>query len=82
MKLKGMKSGVVTIGIAELFSQLTSNAPAETEVADKPLKNKKYDGDTISLNDLRHRCMIKGFDYATTSKFDSVLHELLEERQK
>ena len=72
MKLKGMKTGTVTLSIAELFSQLTSNSPVETEAAEKPLKNKKYDGDSISLNDLRHRCMIRGFDYATTTKFDSV----------
>ena len=80
MKLKGMKSGTVSISIADLYAQLTSNSAAT--LLETPSKSKKNTSDTISLHDLRHRCMIKGFDYATTVKFDSVLHELIEENEK
>jgi hypothetical protein len=79
MKLKGMKSGAVSISIADLYSQLTSNSVESEEPIEKQLKSKKNDGSSISLHDLRHRCMIKGFDYDTTTKFDNMLHELLEE---
>ena len=77
MKLKGMKSGIVSISIADLFAQLSTNSgPEELPLPSKPKKN---DGTNISLHDLRHRCMISGFDYATTTKFDNMLHELIEE---
>ena len=79
MKLKGMKSGAVSISIADLYSQLTSNSVPTESVT--PTKSKKGDGSSISLHDLRHRCMIKNFDYPTTTKFDNMLHELLEEQK-
>ena len=96
MKLKGMKSGFVNIGIGELYSQLKGvpieGLPVESNVdvvieEEEPVyehkKHKSVDDSTlISLHDLRHRCNVKGFDYDMTAKFDTVLNELLDERKK
>ena len=84
MKLKGMKSGTVTFGIQELYTQLTGiesgSTPNATETPEAPVKVGKS-GDMISLHDLRHRFNVSGADYETICKVDSVCAELLLERK-
>ena len=73
MKLKGMKSGTVTIDIVDLYKQLTEKEEVKVE--------KKVSGNMlVSLHDIRHRSNVKNFDYNTTSKLDSLFHEMIQER--
>jgi hypothetical protein len=85
-KLKGMKSGVVSISIEELYKQL---AGIEDEVKSKSItvptggSKKQSSGDPmISLHDIRHRLNVSAFDYPTTVKFDAIMNDLIEETQK
>lgn len=73
MKLKGMKSGTVTIDIGDLYKQL---------IQKEEVKNEKElsDGMLVSLHDIRHRSNVKGFDYSVSSKLDSLFHEMIQER--
>ena len=66
MKLKGMKSGTVTIDIGDLYKQL---------IQKEEVKNEKElsDGMLVSLHDIRHRSNVKGFDYSATSSFKLLL---------
>lgn len=89
MKLKGMKSGIVSIGIEELYKQLAggsteSSGESKSIVIDNTKRgSKKEDADTmISLHDIRHRLNVSGFDYSTTAKLDGILHEMINERKR
>lgn len=87
MKLKGMKSGIVSIGIQELYNQLTggsSESPTNKPVRIEHAKlGKKDNADmNISLHDIRHRINVSGFDYATMTKLDGILRELIEDRKR
>jgi len=88
MKLKGLKTGVVTISIEDLYKQLTGGVEAED---DKPKSitvptggvKKQTSGDPmISMHDVRHRLNVSSFDYATTVKFDGIMRDLIEEAKK
>lgn len=84
-KLKGMKSGVVSITIEELYKQLAGiddNKPKSIVVPTGGVKKQSGDGPMVSLHDVRHKLNISGFDYAITSKFDSVMKELIEDAKK
>ena len=87
MKLKRMKTGVVSIGIEQLYNQL-SGGPSTGETKSVVIDNtrrgqKKEDADMmISLHDIRHRLNVSGFDYSVTVKLDGILRELIEDRKK
>jgi hypothetical protein len=80
-RLKGMKSGVVSITIEELYKQLSGIDPIEEKeemvsVSESPFSNQ--DGkNMISLNDLRSFSNISNLDYPTKAKFDSILKDLI-----
>lgn len=92
MKLKGMKSGVVTIPIKELYSQLSLVSTPE-EIAPSVSTSKsedmmsingyKEDEDMmISLHDIRHTSAIRGMNVETTALFDGILSDIIQERKK
>lgn len=85
MKLKGMKTGAVSISIEDLYKQL--GGPFEVEgpkVISIPTGGQKKSGNDpmMSLHDIRHRLNISNFDYPTTVKFDGVMKDLIAERLK
>lgn len=97
MKLKGMKSGELSISIEDLYNQLSGRdvAAVEAEAEVKPKNNlmsiirddssKDDDSPMINLNDLRSLNAISGFDIATLTKLDGLLAELIKndkERKK
>ena len=81
-RLKGMKSGIVSTSIEDLYKQLNGIDPIEEKeemvsVIESPFS--KQDGkNMISLNDLRSLSNISGLDYPTKVKFDSLLQNLIE----
>jgi hypothetical protein len=85
-KLKGMKSGDVSINIEKLYNQLT-HRDVEGEVArvvDKKSLSiisgsdvKPSDNPMISLYELRTTNAISGLDVQTISKFDGIIAELI-----
>lgn len=75
-KLKGMKSGILTISIEDLYNQLRGgNVESDLEV-ERP--RKKMSEDSISLVDLRSHNMISDMDYPTKVKFDTIIKNLIE----
>lgn len=80
MKLKGMKSGTVSISINDLYNQLVGSEDVDVEpIKAAPIKN---GGAVISLYAIRDRCNVVGFDYPTTVKLDNLLNDLIEENKK
>ncbi len=86
-KLKGMKSGAVSIDIREIYCQLTDcDAPEDTNNSkrtvsirhDQPTPGSKKNP-MISLIDLRSKNAISGLDYQTLSKFDGIIKGLIDE---
>jgi hypothetical protein len=84
LKLKGLKSGELEIGIDELYDKLSG----KEEKVNKPIVyTRKDDGKyeqpnpkiakTI-LNDLRSQNAISGLDVSTVAKFDGIIKSLLE----
>lgn len=87
MKLKGMKSGMVSITIEELYKQLTGgqteeDKPKSITVPTGGTKKQNSSDPMISMHDIRHRLNVSGFDYATTVKFDGIMRELIEDSKK
>lgn len=86
MKLKGMKSGILSISIEDLYKQLSGGDTGEelkSVVIDNTKRGKRENTDMmISLHDVRHRLNVSAFDYSVTSKLDNILNELIEERKK
>ena len=88
MKLKGMKTGIVSIGIEQLYNQLSggpSTGESKSVVIDNTKRNQRKGDDAdmmISLHDIRHRLNVSGFDYSVTVKLDGILRELIEDRKK
>lgn len=85
MKLKGMKSGIVSVGIEDLFKQLSGVSVPNIELPTLPSIStnvKTNDGMLISLHDIRHRLNISGFDYSIQAKLDELLNEMIKENQK
>lgn len=84
LKLKGMKSGELSIGIGELYDKLNG-----TEVVvKKPIVYSRKDDDKYEqpnpkvaktvLNDLRSQSAISGLDAASIAKFDGIIKSLLD----
>lgn len=78
-KLKGMKTGTVSISILDVYKQLTAGEELEVKsgigsINIKRTENKSIKDDSlISLNDLRSMNMISELDYATKSKLDELI---------
>jgi hypothetical protein len=80
MKLKGMKSGMVSISIEDLYKQLVGDKPSD--MVSEPIKVKKAnDSEMMSLHDIRHKSNVRGWDYQTTTKFDGFLNDLIQENK-
>lgn len=85
MKLKGMKSGEVSISIKELYNQLTGGTESEDEPEEKKgaksiIKSEKISkkNPMLSLYDLRSQNAISVMDIPTKSKFDGIIKNLIE----
>jgi len=85
MKLKGKRSGAVSIAIDELYSQLTGNPIGGDENKEKKvLSITKSDhkptkrNPMILLSDLRSQNAISGLDYGTLAKFDGIIKNLMD----
>jgi len=88
MKLKGMKSGDVSIGIKTLYHQLCGCEGEESIPAPKTVTYSRKESvryvapdpkvaKTI-LNDLRSQNAISGLDIPTLVKFDGIIKSLLD----
>lgn len=83
MKLKGMKSGHVTIPIQDVYDQLTggSGGSSQPEAEGVPVKLKAgKESDMVSLQDLRHKFNVSGLPYESIVQVDMIIVELLKER--
>jgi len=84
MKLKGMKSGEVSIGIDELYDQLTGNKETTKKpIVYKTKESDRYEQPSIKvtktvLNDLRSQNAISGLDTESLAKFDQIIKNLLD----
>jgi hypothetical protein len=78
LKLKGMKSGEESIGIEELYNQLTNGGEGETpsKVVKKSKPSKS--NPSINLHDLRAHNAIADMDYEVKSKFDQIIKNLID----
>ena len=79
MKLKGMKSGIVNIGIKELWDQL--NAGGQVAAIKKHVPNKKDNGNEpmISLNRLRSMNATTPAKAALVARMDELILELIDD---
>jgi len=78
-KLKGMKSGILTIGIGELYNQLGGS---DEEITEKPKeakarKPKSTDEPMISLNRLRSLAMATKMDMNIKIELEKIICELI-----
>lgn len=81
-KLKGMKSGMLSIGIDELYKQLKGD---DEPAVEKPksgsvsIKKKTDDGSSpmISLNRLRSMSLVTHMDFKVKLELEKVICELL-----
>jgi len=95
MKLKGMKSGILSIDIESLYKQLNGEVSSKVDEIKEEVKPVKrntpqgvdlsaYKGDDamiISLHDVRHYFNIQILDYETRVKFDGIFADLIKERK-
>lgn len=88
MKLKGMKSGEVSISIEDLYYQLSGkDKTVEISEEKKPLNishTNKEDKNTpmINLIDLRSAICITPMDHSTLSMFDKIVSELIKNEKR
>ncbi len=81
-KLKGMKSGEVSIDIESLYKQLLG-IETTTVVKDvKPKQPKLNDKYLVNLNDLRSNNLITKHDYKTKLVLEELICELIKENIK
>jgi hypothetical protein len=86
-KLKGMKSGLLSIGIEELYKQLRGEDTKNDEHSVKPtgpisIKKKAAsndEGPMISLNSLRTHMLVTDMPRETKFTLESVLCEMLKQ---
>ena len=78
-KLKGMKSGILTIGIEELYKQLAGAEIEETpkEEKQKPKKVKPTEEPMISLYRLRGLSLVTKMDYKIKLELEKVICDLI-----
>lgn len=95
MKLKGMKSGGLEIGIDELYRQLNGDEGVSEGVSEgisegeedkvNPMDLSAYKGESkylISLHDIRHAFNIIPFEYDIKVRVDEFFVNLINERKK
>lgn len=83
-KLKGMKSGEVSINIKELYHQLSGfeeNIKEETSISIVHKEEEPKSGVLIDLNDLRSMNAISTLDIPTLVKFDGLIADLLKQNK-
>jgi len=84
MKLKGMKTGIVSIPISELYGQLAGVVPnvepPKKEMISVKRRNQKETntGPMISLIDLRSHNAISALDYETLVKFEGIIKSMMD----
>lgn len=80
-KLKGMRSGAVSIPIEKLYNQLSGRATNEPKkeltIRDNAKVSKK--NPMINLYELRSHNAISTLDLSSKAKFDQVIKSLIEE---
>lgn len=80
LKLKGMKSGAVDIGIGKLYNQLKGNTPlVELKKPKDETKRVSQSNDdvVISLKELRIYNAIAKLDYSIKAQFEKIILDLL-----
>lgn len=94
MKLKGMKSGEVSIDILKLYNMLIGKSEDELEESPKERSSiviinddddedkHKRSGVMIDLNDLRSHNAISTLDVPTLAKFDGIISEMLKHQKE
>ena len=73
MKLKGKRTGGVSISIEDLYNQLSGGE--KEKVSEKPTKKNPM----ILLSDLRTHNAISGGDYKHIAHFDTIIKNLIED---
>lgn len=88
LKLKGMKSGAVSIDILKLYKQLKGIEGTTPEKKDGPVsvskttKNEEKGDDLISLNDLRSHNAIANASVELVSHLDVIINSVLEQKKR
>jgi hypothetical protein len=85
-KLKGMKSGEVSIGIEQLYKQLIGEEDAglpsvKVKTTEKKLI-KSGDAPMINLNELKTHSLVTKMDYVVKVELDKIIDELINENTK
>jgi hypothetical protein len=78
MKLKGMKSGIVSTDIGDLYNQLVGNEEIPV-VADIPMPKGTKDNPMIPLQVLRTKLNTTPMSYELKSKLDGILTDCINE---
>lgn len=86
MKLKGMKSGEVSISIVDLYNQLTNNISLpelgiEMDNKVEKLDKTQKDNPTISLYDLRTKFATKPMSFELHAMFDGVIASCIRDKR-
>lgn len=81
-KLKGMKSGQVSIGIDELYNQLKNNGTTQEKSKSEPNKRDNDKSPVISLNRLRSLSLITNMEYKIKVELEKVISDLLNQEIK
>lgn len=85
-KLKGMKSGVLSIGIGELYAQLRGDdVKKDVKPTSVSVKRKSSEDDAspmISLNRLRSLNMVTPMDMKTKLELEGLISELIKQEIK
>lgn len=85
-KLKGMKSGILSIGIGELYAQLRGDdTKKEAKPSSVSVKRKSNDDEAspmISLNRLRSLNMVTPMDMKTKLELEGLISELIKQEIK
>jgi len=80
LKLKGMKTGEVSISIEDLWHQLKGTTAEDKKPSDVSRNglNMGKNNPMISLYDIRTYNAISGLDYETVCKFEGILKNLID----
>jgi len=81
MKLKGLKSGDVSIGISELYNQLNDFEKKPTNSVKKKTKDSDFNP-MISLYGLRTNALVTKMDLTTKIELERLVCELIKEEVK
>lgn len=88
LKLKGMKSGAVSIDILKLYKQLKGIEGTIPEKKDGPVsvtrttKNEEKDDDLISLNDLRSHNAVANASVELVSHLDGIIKSVIDSNKR